>query len=58
MKNVYGKYKIYEAFVEENFDDQTFVIELDNCLGSSEIFVAKSFSDLIDSNLEIKSSKN
>jgi hypothetical protein len=57
VRNAPGKYKIYEAFVDASKDNSTFLVEVDNCLGSSEIFVAKSFGDLIESNLEYKSSK-
>jgi len=56
VKNDNGKFKIYETFVDSTDTNKTFVIEIDNCVGSTEVFVAKSFSDLIESKIEMKSS--
>ena len=56
VKAVKDKYKIYETFVSQG--DEKFVVEVDNCVGSTEIVVAKSFKDLIENKFEYKNSKS
>lgn len=56
VKSAKDKYKIYETFVTNG--DEKFVVEVDNCVGSTEIVVAKSFSDLMENKFEYKNSKS
>ena len=56
VQSAKDKFKIYEAFVSEG--DEKFIVEVDNCVGSTEIFVAKSFSDLMENKYEYKNSKS
>ncbi len=52
-----GKFKLYEANVMKSKEDESFVVELENCVGSSEIFVSRSFADLVENKFESRSSK-
>lgn len=38
--------------------DEKFVVEVDNCVGNTEIVVAKSFSELMENKFEYKNSKS
>lgn len=56
VKAAKDKFRIYETFVSAG--DEKFVVEVDNCVGSTEIVVAKSFSELMEGKFEFKNSKS
>ena len=56
VANKDGKFKVFETYVPPS-PDSTYIVELENCVGSSEIFVTDSFTDLLDNKFESRNSQ-
>ena len=57
VKNLDGKFKIYEVMVPQS-KLENYVVEVENCEGSTEIYVADTFGDLMESKFESRTSKS
>ena len=56
VKNIEGKFKIYEVMVPAS-DKENYVVEVETCEGSTEIYIADTFADLMENKFESRNSK-